>query len=85
MSASEKCGPTPSAIRIPTTPTATKLIELLISRNAIERRAITGPGIPERLRIQAPSAMPPAPLAGTIEPTASSDKPISALERQRIR
>ena len=63
----------------PMTATATKFTELLIRKNATERRAIRSAGMPPRCRIQAPSARPPAPLAGTIEPTASSDQPISAL------
>ena len=41
--------------------------------------------MPERVRIQAPSATPPAPLAGTIEPTASSESEISNVERHDIR
>jgi hypothetical protein len=85
VSAGVVCGPTPRNIATPITPTATKLTELLINRNATLRRAIRVAGIPKRLRIHAPSATPPAPLAGTIEPTASSHSPISALERQVIR
>src|SRR5215218_9418831 len=86
LSSSERCGPTrPAAISVPITATATKFTELLIRKNATERRAIRSAGIPRRLRIQAPSASPLAPLAGTIEPTASSAPPISALARHDIR
>ena len=65
--------------------TATKFTELLMSRNATLRRATTATGMPERVRIQAPRATPPAPLAGTIEPTAISDSEISNVERHDIR
>ena len=65
--------------------TATKFTELLMSRNATLRRATTATGMPERVRIQAPSATPPAPLAGTIEPTAISESEISNVERHDIR
>ncbi len=74
-----------SAVKIitaPSTATATKLTEDLMSRNATERRAILSAGIPPRLSTQAPSATPAAPLAGTIDPTASSDPAISQLVRQ---
>ena len=67
------------------TATATKLTALLISRNATERRAIVSSGIPSRWRIQAPSATPLAPLAGTSDPTASSASAISELVRRDIR
>ncbi len=70
---------------MPSAATATKLTELLIKKKATERRAIRSAGIPRRLRIQAPSASPPAPLAGTIEPTPSSATPISVLVRHDIR
>ena len=56
-----------------------------MSRNATLRRATTATGMPERVRIQAPSATPPAPLAGTIEPTAISESEISNVERHDIR
>ena len=83
VSHSDWCGPRmPSAISVPSTATATKLTELLIRKNATERRAIRSAGMPPSCRIQAPSARPPAPLAGTIEPIASSDQPISQLVRQ---
>ena len=49
------------------------------------RRATTCTGMPERLRNQAPSATPPAPLAGTIDPTASPENEISKVERHDIR
>ena len=70
---------------MPRTATATKLTELLIRKKATERRAIRSAGIWRRLRIHAPSARPPAPLAGTIEPTPSSDQAISELVRHDIR
>jgi hypothetical protein len=63
------------------TATATKLTPLLIRKNATERLAIRGPSIPPECRIQAPSARPPAPLAGTSDPMASSDPPICQLRR----
>ena len=66
---------------MPSTATATKFTELLIRKNATERLAIRSAGMPPRLRIQAPSARPPAPLAGTIEPAPSSARPISQLVR----
>ena len=66
---------------VPSTATATKFTELLIRKNATERLAIRCAGMPPSLRIQAPSARPPAPLAGTIEPAPSSDNPISQLVR----
>src|SRR4051812_48408021 len=81
---SDLCGPTPSAITVPTTATATKFTELLSRKNATDRRAILSAGIPARLRIHAPSARPPAPLAGRSEPTASSDQPISQLVRHDV-
>ena len=70
---------------MPMTATATKFTELLMRKNATERRAICSAGIPPRLRIHAPSARPPAPLAGTIEPTAELRQPISQLVRHDIR
>jgi hypothetical protein len=66
---------------VPSTATATKLTELLMRKKATERRAICSPGMPPSCRIQAPSASPPAPLAGTIEPAPSSARPISQLVR----
>ena len=66
---------------VPSTATAMKFTELLIMKNATERRAITSPGMPPSLRIHAPSARPPAPLAGTIEPAPSSASAISTLVR----
>ena len=70
-------GPTPRNMAMPTTNTATKLTLLLITKKATERRAISIPGIPPFDSAQAPSASPPAPDAGTIDPTASSDIPSS--------
>ena len=67
------------------TATATKLTELLISRNATERRAICSSGIPSRCRIQAPNASPLAPLVGISEPTASSASAISVVVRRDSR
>ena len=58
---------------MPITATATKLTELLITKNATVRRAMSSAGIPPLRSAQAPRARPPAPLAGTSEPTASSD------------
>ena len=69
---------------MPMTATATKFTELLMRKNATDRRAIFSAGIPPWLRIHAPSARPPAPLAGTSEPTASSDQPISQLVRHDV-
>ena len=66
---------------VPSTATAMKFTELLIRKKATERLAIRSPGMPPSLRIQAPSASPPAPLAGTIEPAPSSANPISQLVR----
>ena len=77
MSSAERSGPTPSHMASPTTTTATKFTPLLITKNATERRAISSPGMPPLRSAQAPSARPLAPLAGTIEPTASSDIPSS--------
>src|SRR3954451_4967223 len=84
VSRSDLCGPTPSAISVPTTATATKFTELLMRKNATVRRATLSAGIPSCVRIHAPSARPPPPLAGTSEPTASSDQPISQLVRHDI-
>ena len=70
---------------VPSTATATKLTELLIRKNATERFAIRSGGMPPLFRIHAPSARPPAPLAGTIDPAASSARPISQLVRHGIR
>lgn len=72
------------AISAPISATAAKFTELLTRKNATDRLPIWSPGIPPWCRIQAPSASPPAPLAGTIDPTASSDKPISQLARHDI-
>ena len=66
---------------VPSSATAMKFTELLIRKNATERLAIRCAGMPPSRRIQAPRARPPAPLAGTIEPAPSSDKPISQLVR----
>ena len=66
---------------MPSTATAMKFTELLMRKKATERLAIRCAGMPPSRRIQAPSARPPAPLAGTIEPAASSDRPISQLVR----
>ena len=66
------------------TATATKLTELLIRKNATERRAMCSAFMPPSCRTQAPSARPPAPLAGTIEPIASSEPPICQLRFQLI-
>src|SRR3954452_5668245 len=79
VSHGEKWGPTPAHIRTPTTTTATKFTELLMRKNASERRAIFWVGMPPSRRIHAPSARPPIPLAGTIDPIPSSDQAISAL------
>src|SRR4051795_9601143 len=84
VSRSDLCGPTPSAISVPTTATATKFTELLMRKNATDRRATFPAGIPPCVRIHAPSARPPAPLAGTSEPTASSDQAISQLVRHDV-
>ena len=85
VSQSERCGPArPTAITKPTTATATKLTAPLIRKNATERRAIWGAGMPPSRRIQAPRASPPIPLAGTIDPIASSDQPSSQVVRQRM-
>ena len=54
-------------------------------KNATDRRAICSAGMPPWRRTQAPRARPPAPLAGTSDPTASSEKAISKLERHDIR
>ena len=62
---------------MPTTATATNLTELLRMKKATLRRAMSSAGMPLLRSAQAPSASPPAPLAGTIEPTASSDMPSS--------
>ncbi len=86
VSASDWCGPsTPTARRVPITATATKLTELLRRKKATERRAMWSAGIPPRRRIHAPSASPPAPLAGTIEPMPSSAHEISQLVRHDMR
>ena len=66
---------------VPSTATAMKFTELLMRKKATERLAIRCAGMPPSRRIQAPRARPPAPLAGTIEPAPSSDKPISQLVR----
>ena len=82
VSQGERSGPkTPTASRVPSTATATKLIELLIRKKATERRAMRSAGMPPSCRIQAPSASPAAPLAGTIEPIPSDDQLISQLVR----
>ena len=62
--------------------TAKKLTELLIRKNATERWAIRSASMPPSWRTQAPKASPLAPLAGTSEPTASSEPPICQLRRQ---
>ncbi len=72
----------PANISSPRIATATKLTELLIRKNATDRRAIRSPSIPPSCRTQAPSASPPMPLAGTSEPIASSEPPICQLRRQ---
>ena len=83
VSQSDCSGPNrPIAIAVPITATATKFTELLIRKNATERRAMRSPSIPPLLSTQAPSASPAAPLAGTSEPAASSDPPICQLLRQ---
>ena len=82
MSQSERWGPDrPTAITTPTTATATKLTAPLIRKNATERRAIWFVGMPPSRRIHAPRARPPMPLAGTIDPMASSDQPSSQAVR----
>ena len=55
------------------TATATKLTPLLIAKNATVRFAMSMAGMPPRRSTQAPNARPAAPLAGTSDPTASSD------------
>jgi hypothetical protein len=61
------------------------LIEPLIRKNATDRRAIFSAGIPAWRRIQAPSASPPMPLAGTSDPTPVSDSEICQLIFQGMR
>src|SRR4051794_21486652 len=84
VNSGDLCGPTPSAITVPTTATATKFTELLMRKNATDRRATCSAGMPACVRIHAPSARPPAPLAGRSDPTASSDQPISQLVRHDV-
>src|SRR4051794_4962540 len=72
----------PANTSTPTTTTAAKLIEDFNNRNATERRAIVSGFIPARESTHAPSATPPAPDAGTIDPVPTSDSPTSAAERQ---
>jgi hypothetical protein len=69
----------------PSTATSTKLIELLIRKNATERWAICSAGMPALRSTQAPSASPPIPLAGTIEPMPTSDSEICQLIFQDMR
>ena len=64
--------------------TAAKFTELFNNRKATERRAIVAAAMPARESTQAPSAMPPAPDAGMIDPIPTSDRPTSAAERQGI-
>ena len=83
VSQRDRSGPTrPSAITVPSNATATKLTELLIRKKATDRRAIRSPPIPPLCSTHAPSASPPAPLAGISEPIASSEPPICQLRRQ---
>ncbi len=82
MSQIDRSGPTPRAIAVPTTATATKFTELLIRKKATERRAMRSPLMPPRLSTQAPSASPAAPLAGISEPAASCEPPICHDLRQ---
>ena len=77
MSSGESSGPTPSHMATPSTATATKFAALLSVKNATVRRAMSSTGMPLLRSAQAPNASPPAPLAGTSEPTASSDIPSS--------
>ena len=82
VSSNDFSGPnSPSAIDVPITATAAKLTELLIRKNATDRRAMRSVGMPPACRIQPPSASPAAPLAGTIEPIPSVDHAISQLVR----
>jgi hypothetical protein len=69
------------AATVPTIATARKLTELLMRKNATDRRAICSPGIPPWRSTHAPSARPAAPLAGTSAPTPSSDTASSRAVR----
>jgi hypothetical protein len=60
---------------MPTAATATKFTALLRTKNATVRRAMSRTAIPPLRSAQAPNASPAAPLAGTSDPTASSDIP----------
>ncbi len=82
VSNGESSGPTPRKATTPITATATKLTLLLIRKKATDRRAMCSLLIPPSCRTQAPSARPPRPLAGTIEPMASSE-PAICQERRR--
>src|SRR4051794_16086719 len=85
VSHSDRCGPTsPTAISVPSAATNTKLVALLMTKKATERRAISCAGMPAWLRTQAPSARPLMPLAGTIDPTPTSDHEIFQLSVQGI-
>jgi len=77
VSSGEKAGPTPANISTPTTATATKLAALFREKNATLRRAMSSGAMPSLRSAHAPRASPPAPLAGSSEPTASSDIPSS--------
>ena len=70
---------------MPRTNTATKFAPLLSTKKATEWRAISSPGMPPLRSAHAPSASPPAPLAGTIDPAPSSDMPSSYVVRHVIR
>ncbi len=74
----------PRKTTTPTTATAAKLTELFNNRKATERRAMVSVFIPARESTHAPSAIPPAPDAGMIEPVPTSERPTSAAERQRM-
>jgi hypothetical protein len=86
VSHSDSSGPSrPVASRRPSTATATKFTEDLIRKNATDRRAMRSAAMPPWRSTQAPRARPLAPLAGTSEPTASSDIPICQLRTHGMR
>ena len=86
VSHSDRSGPrTPVASRRPSAATATKFTEDLMRKNATDRRAMRSAAMPPWRSTQAPSARPLAPLAGTSEPTASSDQPICQLRSHGMR
>ena len=73
VSSGDFSGPRPSHIAVPITATATKFAALLSTKNATVRRAMSSAGMPPLRSAHAPNARPAAPLAGTSDPTASSD------------